>query len=134
MSKIESLLGPADLYVAGHQIVFSRDKQGRYIAVVEDPRALACLLSVEHYREIADEDEDEGEGKQAPKKRGAARGRAAKGTAEANGAAKPPVKTDDATGDKGDKGEGGEEDEEDEEDEDEGEQGGDGGTTTPAAS
>jgi hypothetical protein len=59
MALVECVLGPATPYVAGHQFDFQRDRYGRFVAQVDDLKALACLLSVEHYRVVKDEPEDE---------------------------------------------------------------------------
>jgi hypothetical protein len=59
MALVECVLGPANPYVAGHQVDFQRDARGRYVAQVDDLKALACLLSVEHYKVVKETAEDE---------------------------------------------------------------------------
>ncbi len=50
MPLIECTAGYAETTIAGHMYIFSRDDEGRYVALVENPAHLHCLLSVVHYR------------------------------------------------------------------------------------
>ncbi|MRX32811.1 hypothetical protein [Aminobacter sp. MDW-2] len=51
--KIECTLGRAvELTVAGDNVSFVRDDEGRFVADVYNARVIKCLLSVAHYREL----------------------------------------------------------------------------------
>lgn len=52
MTLIECIRGEATTDIAGETYHFSRDAHGRYVARVHRHEHAACLLSVEHYREV----------------------------------------------------------------------------------
>jgi len=58
MTLIECIRGEATTDIAGETYHFSRDAHGRYVARVHRHEHAACLLSVEHYREVPDEPQD----------------------------------------------------------------------------
>lgn len=55
MPLVECTAGPAAPYVAGTTYEFVRDRFGRFVATVDNPRHLECLLGVVHFRVVADE-------------------------------------------------------------------------------
>lgn len=55
MPIIECKSGYAETQVSGNTYLFNRDQQGRFVALIENPDHLHCLLSVSHYKLVDDD-------------------------------------------------------------------------------
>jgi hypothetical protein len=57
MPLVECIAGYTETNVSGSTYTFNRDAHNRFVAIVENPAHLHCLLSVVHYRVVSDEPE-----------------------------------------------------------------------------